>query len=328
MYRFRKITVLLLLAALLLMGVIPASAQEGEERFVLTFVGDCTLGSTVDLFYADLGFIKTVGDDYGYPFRNVQQFFSGDDGTFINLEGPLTDEGFPMEKVFAFRGPSKFINILTRCSVDAVSLANNHTRDYGTVGYESTQKLLQQAQIPYVEQDKSCIFTLDCGLTVGMYGMVYGRLDEEQMVQAVQALREEGAELVILAVHWGTEGSYRFCDVQQELAYAAIDAAVDIVWGTHPHVLQAIEQYGDGIIYYSLGNFSFGGNGGPSDSDSVLLQQEIIRSADGKVSLGELTAVPVCISSVAGYNNYQPTPYGENTEGYRRVMTKLGLDVE
>lgn len=322
MRQFRKIAILLLMALLLPLGA-AAAEQPEEQRFVLTFVGDCTLGATPNLFSAKQGLVETVGEDYGYPFRNVQRYFSEDDGTFINLEGPLTDEGFPAEKRFAFRGPSRFINILTQCSVDAVTVANNHSMDYGTVGYESTLSLLQEAQIPYVEREKTSLFTLDCGLKVGMYGMVYYRMDQNQMVDAIASLREQGAELVIVAAHWGSEGSYRCNDEQRRLAHAAVDAGADIVWGSHPHVLQGMESYGDGIIFYSLGNFSFGGNGAPDDSDSVLVQQEVIRAADGTVRLGERTLVPVCISSEPKYNNYQPIPYEKDTEEYFRVLSKL-----
>ena len=93
--------------------------------------------------------------------------------------------------------------------------------------------------------------------------------------------------------------------------------------GHHPHVLQPIEYYKDGVIFYSLGNFSFGGNAGPSDMDTVILQQEVIRDAGGNVSLGALIAVPCSVSSVEGRNNYQPTPLAEGSDAYERVMQKL-----
>ena len=104
---------------------------------------------------------------------------------------------------------------------------------------------------------------------------------------------------------------------------AAIDAGADIVFGTHPHVLQPIEYYADGVIYYSLGNFSFGGNGAPDDYDTALLQQEVIRQPDGTVELGELTRIPACISSIPERNNFQPTPMEPGSEAYDRVLSKL-----
>lgn len=299
------------------------ATQPQEERFLLTFAGDCTLGSNPNNYYADCGFIKTIGEDYGHPFRNVLTYFENDDFTIVNLEGALCDEGNPMQKKHVFRGPTAYVNILTQNSVEAVTIANNHSMDYGPKGYASTQATLEAAGIPYVERDSSTLITTDSGLTIGLYGAVYYYLDVEDMTREIAALREQGAELVIVAPHWGTEGSYRPTPEQERVGRAAIDAGADIVYGSHPHVLQPIEEYNGGVIFYSMGNFSFGGNTCPDDFDTALIQQEVIRTADGTVTLGERTIVPACVSSISGRNNFQPTPYEAGTEEYNRVMAKL-----
>ncbi len=294
-----------------------------EEHFQLTFTGDCTFGANPVNYYAGYGFIKTVGEDYSYPFRNVISWFENDECSFINLEGPLTDEGNPVQKKHTFKGPTAYVQIMTDNSVEAVTIANNHSQDYGQLGYDSTVATLQQAGIPFVERDGSCVFTTENGLKIGMYAAVYYVLDTEVITAGIAALKEQGCDLVIFAPHWGVEGTYRPTADQVELAHAAIDAGADIVWGSHPHVLQPIECYNGGIIYYSLGNFSFGGNGYPRDYDTALLQQEVIRSADGTVTLGELTVVPASVSSIPERNDYQPTPYESGTEAYDRVLRKL-----
>ena len=300
-----------------------APTEPPEEHFLLTFVGDCTFGANPTNTYAGYGFPKTVGEDYQYPFRNVIDWFENDEATFLNLEGPLSDTGNPMQKKHVFRGPTAYVNILLENSVEAVTIANNHTMDYGQTGYDSTVLTLENAGIPFAEQDGSCIFTTEHGLTIGLYGAVYYKLDTQQIVSAIASLKEAGCDLVIFAPHWGVEGSYRPTAAQTELAHAVIDAGADIVWGSHPHVLQPVEEYNDGIIFYSMGNFSFGGNGYPRDYDTALLQLEVIRTADGSVTLGELTIVPANVSSVADRNNYQPTPYEPGTAAYDRVLQKL-----
>lgn len=302
---------------------VPAETEPEEERFLLTFVGDCTFGSNPVNYYAGYGFIKTVGQDYRYPFANVIGYLETDECTFLNLEGPLTDEGNPMQKKHTFRGPTDYVNILTENSVEFVSIANNHTLDYGQTGYAATLETLNDAGVPYVERDSSTVITTQNGLTIGIYGAVYYCLDVADMTAEIAAMKEQGCDLVIYAPHWGTEGTYRPTAEQTEVGHAAIDAGADIVWGSHPHVLQPIEEYNGGIIYYSLGNFSFGGNGYPRDYDSALLQQEVIRDADGKVRLEQLTIVPCNVSSVSDRNNYQPTPYVPGEEAYDRILTKL-----
>lgn len=301
----------------------PVETQLQEERFLLTFVGDCTLGANPANTYADVGFPQVVGEDYSYPLRNVAAFFEADDATFINLEGTLTDQGNPADKTYTFRGSPAYSRILTDNSVEVVTLANNHSMDYGQVGYDSTRAVLESAGIPFVERDSGVIVELDCGLTVGLYGMVYYHLDTDDMKAEIASLREQGAELVIVAPHWGVEGSYRPNQLQIDVGHAAIDAGADIVWGSHPHVLQPIEEYGGGIIYYSMGNFCFGGNSKPEDFDTAIFQQEVIRSPEGEISLGNLEIIPCSISSDGGINNYQPTPMEADSEGYRRVLSKL-----
>ncbi len=292
------------------------------ESFLLTFVGDCTLGCREAHTYIDYGFTKVIGEDYGFPFRNVLPYFEEDDFTLINLEGPLTDDGYATQKAHTFSGPTAYVSILTENSVDAVTLANNHTMDYHQTGYDSTRATLESAGVPYVERDNSLIVTTDSGLTVAVYGAVYYLLDTEVITTAISQLREQ-ADIVIFAPHWGVEGSYAPNEEQIQLAHAAIDAGADIVYGSHPHVLQPIEEYNGGVIYYSMGNFSFGGNIYPDDYDSALIQQEVLLQEDGSFCLGERTVVPVCLSSVEGRNNFQPTPYEEGSAEYERVLAKL-----
>lgn len=303
--------------------MVPVETEPLGERLLLTFVGDCTFGASPANYYAGVGFIKTVGEDYGFPFRNVMDWFGSDELTLINLEGPLTDMGNPMQKKHTFRGPTDYVQILTENSVEAVTIANNHSHDYGQTGYDSTVATLREAGVPFVERDGSCILTTENGLKVGLYGAVYYNLDGQTITAGICALKEQGCDLVIFAPHWGVEGTYRPTEEQTRLGHMAIDAGADIVWGSHPHVLQPVERYNDGIIYYSLGNFSFGGNGYPRDYDTALLQQEVIRKPDGSISLGELTMIPCSVSSVPDRNNYQPTPYESGTEGYTRVLQKL-----
>lgn len=305
-------------------ATVPTTLPPEPERFLLTFAGDCTLGSDPEHYGVMYSLIDTVGEDYAYPFRNVAEYFQNDDFTIVNLEGVLSDstKGRNTSARFTFRGPTAYTEILTGSSVEAVTLANNHSMDYGQQGYESTKEVLTAAGVTYVEKDLSALYTTESGLTIGLYAVSF-RLDTDGMQKAVADLRSQGAEIVIAAIHWGNEGQYRPTADQKQRAYAMIDAGVDIVYGSHPHVLQPIEEYGDGIIYYSMGNFCFGGNNYPRDLDSVILQQEVIRDPDGTVHLGELTRIPCSVSSLPVQNNFQPTPYEEGSELYQRVLDKL-----
>ena len=303
----------------------PTETEPREERFLLTFAGDCTFGSNPTNRYALSSFENTVGENWAYPFANVLTYFENDDCTLVNLEGTLTETGHRIPKAFNFKGSPEYVNILTENSVEAVSLANNHSRDYGQEGYENTAATLDAAGIFYAEENTSTVFTLDSGLTIGIYGTVYYSMDVEHMVSEITAMKESGVDVIIFAPHWGAEEYYKPNNVQVDAGHAAIDAGAHIVWGAHPHVLQPIEAYNGGIIYYSMGNFSFGGNLYPADYDTALIRQEVIRHPDGTVTLGETTVVPCSVTSEKGHNNFQPTPCREGSEQYLRVMKKLGL---
>lgn len=294
------------------------------ESFTLTFTGDSTLGTEEGNWTASDTFNNVIGTDYGFPYRNVLQYFANDDCTFVNLEGVLAEKGVGVaqDKRFRFRGPVAYTEILTGSSVEVVSIANNHTSDYGPEGLASTKNALDAAGVKYAGHQSSTMITTKSGLKIGFYAISFF-LSESDLKTEIADMRAAGAEVIVVSLHKGDEGYYTLTSEQQRIAHFAIDAGADIVWGHHPHVLQKIEQYNDGVIMYSLGNFSFGGNRNPKDKDTAVIQQEIIREKDGTIRLGELTIIPCNVSSVSGRNNYQPTPYEPGTEEYDRVLSKL-----
>ena len=300
--------------------VTEAPTEPQPEVFTLTFVGDCTLGSVEAAWQNPAGFVQTVGDNYGYPLANVAEIFAADDFTLANLEGPLTEGGTPAQKEFAFRGPTAYTAILQ--GVEAVSLANNHSLDYGYQGLADTKAALTAAGIAYGAREESFLYTTDAGLTVGVFCDDFA-FDKAQMESAIADLRARGADIVVCAFHWGQEKAYQPAQNEMDWGHIAIDAGADIVAGHHPHVLQPIEYYNGGVILYSLANFAFGGNNWPSDADTAIIQQQVIRELDGTISMGELTIIPCSVSSIQGQNNFQPTPMEPGTEEYDRVLQKL-----
>ena len=293
-------------------------------RYVLTFAGDCTLGNQKGASLTS-GFIGTVGDDYAYPFADVMEYFANDTATFINLEGTFTEYPYAEDKMFAFKGPKEYINILTEGSVEFANVANNHSYDYGQQGYKDTIALLEDKGIAYGESKQRTIFEVADGLKIGVYS-VAGAYNTNGLAENIKALKKEGADIIIACMHWGEEYYYVPNSDQVIIARAAIDAGADIVYGHHPHVLQKIEEYNDGIIFYSLGNFSFGGNNSPADKDTAILQQEFIRYPDGTLEMGELTIIPCYVTGIYNEwgNDYQPMPIPEtDQDAYQRVLTKL-----
>ena len=140
---------------LLLATVFTVSSAMAEKTITLTFTGDCTIGSEEATRLNDDSFdtlAKAKG--YDYFFANYRSLFEQDDLTVINFEGVLSDSKTQESRIkrYRFRGPTEFVKILTGSSIEACSLANNHTADFGTQGTESTRAALEENGIAWFQQ--------------------------------------------------------------------------------------------------------------------------------------------------------------------------------
>lgn len=289
------------------------------EYFTVSMVGDCTLTSS----QYNNHFETTLNGDMSWPFSGTIQYFKDDYLTIANLECSFSDTPLYGTGTFQFCGAAENAQILTDGSVEFVTLGNNHTMDFGQTGLENTEKALDAAGVAYAPPDGSYVYQNGDGITIGLYAARWcaGEAEVRAGVSALAA--REDVDIVICLMHWGIEGSYRVISGQEQLGRAAIDAGADIVYGSHPHVLQRIDEYNGGYVIYSLGNWSFGGNTAPRDRDTAIVQFTIKRDVDGTVSVEGYEAIPCCLSSTEGVNDYRPVPYEEGSAEYQRAMSKL-----
>ena len=290
----------------------------------VSMVGDCTLGTDVnfdqstsfDAFYQ-------MKNDPGYFFQNVKDIFTADDLTVANMEGTLTTSNDRQQKTFAFKGDPSYTEILTRGGVEATNLANNHSHDYGDQSYEDTIQYLEAAGITTFGYDRTAVMDVK-GIKVGLIG-IYELKDglgrQQQVIDTIQEVKDQGAQVIVVSFHWGTEKSNVPDDIQKTLAHLAVDQGADLVVGHHPHVLQGIEKYQGKNIVYSLGNFCFGGNKNPSDKDTMIFQQTFTVENGELVEDNVTNIIPCSLSSESGYNNYQPMVL-EGSEK-ERVLQKI-----
>ena len=301
------------------------------EYFTLSFIGDCTLTSHQMLSQeSPYHYASRMNGDYSYPFSNTVEYFEKDDFTLANLECTFSDQQMYSAQTFYFRAPSEWAQILTHGGVDFVTTANNHMYDFGETGAQDTFMALEYWGIPYGTDGQAQLFTTESGLTLGIYCAYRDYMpSQEAAVQAIAQLREQGAEYVICAFHWGQELFYEPTKAQIDLAHACADAGADLIYGSHSHCLQPIEEYNGALILYSMGNWSFGGNTSPSDRDTAIVQITVKRDLDGSISRDSYDIIPCCVSSLpvgadnGADNDYRPTPYEEGSEEYLRTLSKL-----
>ena len=220
--------------------------QEPEVKkteITLSFVGDITLGNYIGQGYEgsfDQEYEKQ-NQDSAYYLKNVKDVFEKDDLTIANLEGPLTTSQDYAEKTFAFKGKPEYVDILTEGSVEAVTLANNHSRDHFEQGMEDTKEVLDQKNIKHFGYDESCIVDVK-GIKIGFLGYSFPYELTAEMKKAITDLKTK-SDLVIIYYHWGIERDEAPMDSQRRIAKESIDAGADLIIGSHPHVLQGIETY-------------------------------------------------------------------------------------
>lgn len=280
------------------------------KTITVSTLGDCTLGTDANFSTANSFNAYDEANGHDYFFKNVKSILEEDDVTFANLEGTFTTSNDRQDKQYAFKGDPDYTEILTDGSVEVVTLANNHSGDYGEQGLADTETALEEAGIDYCIGDTITVKEVN-GVKIAFIGIFvnYGTDDSENQLRSdIENAKKQGAELIITAFHWGSEKATQPDETQQSLAHIAIDCGADLVVGHHPHVLQGIEKYNGKYIAYSLGNFCFGGNSNPSDMDTMIFRQTFTISGDGAAEDDDVTVIPCSISSDQGYNNYQPTP--------------------
>lgn len=125
------------------------------QTITLSFAGDCTL-DTDENFDRSTSFVAKYDavNDPSYFFANVADIFANDDATIVNMEGTLTDSTTRADKTFAFKADRDYAQILKAGNVDAASLANNHSRDYGEQSYTDTIEAVEAVGIPMFGYDR------------------------------------------------------------------------------------------------------------------------------------------------------------------------------
>lgn len=288
-----------------------APAAAGRTRLTLTFTGDCIIGSEEksrkkpESFH---GYIEKEG--YGWPFSGMLDIFRQDDLTVINLEGVLKEDtrGKQEKRLHWFRGPVDFAKVLPEGSVELAGLANNHARDYGRAGFNSTKQALESVGVPYFGYGETHIHEHQ-GLKIGFGGIreTIWRQKPNLPGEEIAALREAGCDYIVYTIHGGKEYDRHRNQLQEKMAHAIIDAGADLIVGMHPHVVQGIEQYKQGLILYSLGNFTFGGNLELTEFDG-LVAQALLDFEGNTLRNTTLRLIPVLTTGIKPANDFRPIP--------------------
>ena len=245
------------------------SATPDDRPVTLVITGDVMLARSVNS--------ALLASSDRFPFNYTADYLSAFDLTVGNLECVVSTLGSPQPKEFTFEANPKAFERLRAASFDVMSLANNHSGDYGKLAFSDMlgQLLLHGIQplgggMNLAEAHQPVIRTIRttrlgflayCEIEPQSFVATattpgHAWLDPDMMQQDIKAARPR-ADFLIVFTHWGIEYQLAETDHQQAMARLAIDAGADLVVGAHPHVIQPYEMYRGKLIVYSLGNFVF-----------------------------------------------------------------------
>ena len=246
---------------------------ESQKVKTLLFVGDVMLDRGIESLMEK--------NSIYYPFEKIHQFLRGVDFVIGNLEGPIVknppDFGFHSLK-FAFS--QEVAKVLSFSNFNLLSLANNHTLDTGEVGFKETKEFLKQSYINFVGHpircDKDFLFKKENIIILAFNKTFPFNCSDEEIAEIVKKIRKSNPKKFLIVIfHWGKEYQPKSSSFQQKLAHQVIEVGADLVIGSHPHVVQEIEEYQGKLIFYSLGNFVFDQYFSKETQESLALGLEI-----------------------------------------------------
>jgi poly-gamma-glutamate capsule biosynthesis protein CapA/YwtB (metallophosphatase superfamily) len=266
MSRFRVRKLIVMLSAL---GAVSASAK---DAFIdVSLVGDVMVAE-------EPGELIGAGQD---PFAGLAKYLDAKRLRIANLECVIATGGVAEIKPFTFRAHPRTIPAIQKY-FDAVSVANNHSGDFGKQAFAEQLDLLDTAHLPWFGGGRNLVqahapwVAIRNGLRIAFLGYLEFKPrsfeagattpgvawsgEDEQVLRDIRDARERyHADLVIPFMHWGWEDEGHPSERQRDFARRMLDAGAAMVVGSHPHVTQGAEIYHGKPIIYSLGNFLFNG---------------------------------------------------------------------
>lgn len=287
--------------------------------------------------------VAVGGYNYTRAFMDVASTLSDADLTVLNLEGNICGEPYGSDTTSA---PRELLDGLRNAGVDLIQMANSCTINNGLIGLASTLQTIRAAGLEPVgafasesefQQSKGYTITEAQGVKVAFvaftkglggrglpagndnlvnilyedYASTYDKIDRTRITSVLKAVEAEKPDITIALLHWGSEYNDDISDTQKSIVNLMKKQGVDVIIGTHPHTVQAIEydELAGTLVAYSLGDF-FGDASRGGTNYSIILDLEITKdSSTGTTKVTNYSYTPIYTVSEA-----------ESADGYRRVV--------
>ena len=265
---------------------------------------------------------STKDYDFTNVFKNIANYTQNADITVGNLETTFAGSSRGYTGYPTFNTPEVLGKNLRDIGFDVICTANNHSMDKGYSGLESTLNFLDDYGLGHYgtarsaeEQDTILVKDVN-GIKIAFLAYTYGTngitvpkdksycvnlIDKDLIKEHIALAKEQNVDVICVSMHWGAEYKLTPNSTQENLADFLFENGVDIILGSHPHVLEPMEKRTitledgttkDGFVIYSLGNF-VSGQIYANTKSTVILDIEITKNSDGKISIGSIKYTPV-----------------------------------
>lgn len=292
-----------------------------DVNFSLVATGDILCHNTQ---YFDAYNSSTGEYDFNYVFENVVKYIEPADIAISSLETTFAGQDRGYSNYPTFNSPDSLITAVKNAGVDIISTAGNHCLDYGFSGLSRTIDVLNENGLEHLgtykseEEQNSILYKNIENVKIAFLNYTYGTngipipegkefcvnlIDKDLISSQIAKAKNEGADVIVACMHWGTEYLTTQNDEQEELADFLFKNGVDIIIGNHPHVAEPMEKRTvtledgtekDCFVIYALGNFTADQNYANTRS-SVILNLDLNYTSDEKLVINSATYTPIYI---------------------------------
>lgn len=275
--------------------------------------------------------------DFSNVFKNIKPYTQNADITVGNLETTFAGKSRAYTGYPTFNTPEILGKNLKDIGVDVLTTANNHCMDKGYSGLASTLNFLDQYELSHTgtarnEEEQNTILIKNVnGIKIAFLSYTYGTngitipkdktysvnlIDKDLIKKHIGLAKAENVDVICASMHWGVEYKLKQNSTQENLANFLFENGVDIILGSHPHVLEPMEKrtitledgtQKDGFVIYSLGNF-VSGQIYPNTKSTVILDIQITKNSEGKISIDTVHYTPLYLYD-KGTNSKARTRY-------------------
>lgn len=287
---------------------------QAQESATIVAVGDTMCHDSVNNTHYNK---KTKRYDYSPIFKNVKHYFKDKTIAVANLETTMNPKrkvsGYPQ-----FNSPARLAKDLKDLGIDLTTTANNHCLDTGYQGIVSTIKILNQNKLAHTgtftsQKARNTILMKNLnGIKTAFLAFTYetnglrtnksyavNYIDKKEMKRQIGLAKKAGAQAIVVSMHWGIEYHTQPSREQKDLAKFLVKNGVNVILGSHPHVLQpmkriTVKDHGKvkkGFVIYSLGNF-FSAQRKPHTQEAIILRLKLVKDQKG-VHVGKVSYAPI-----------------------------------